>query len=179
MNYMVHVFSSMWRIKNQPSNPNSCSDNALCWLVGSCVGQSMLRTLSDVFNFDLGLCFEGVVLREICFEGPHCVWKGIEDFNLEHCRWVSREISGHKRSRSLGFFPRPSRLCVDIVWCFSWIKVRIFYPYSSKWIGDFLDILNLNQFFISNSTGSFVTSGRFSPFIGVGRIGLPIDLAPG
>ena len=33
MNYMVHVSSTMWRIKHQPSNSISCSDNALCLLV--------------------------------------------------------------------------------------------------------------------------------------------------
>ena len=33
MNYMVHVFGTMWRIKNQPSNFTPCSDNALHLLV--------------------------------------------------------------------------------------------------------------------------------------------------
>ena len=33
MNYMVHVSSIMWRIKNQPSNSTSCGDNALRLLV--------------------------------------------------------------------------------------------------------------------------------------------------
>ena len=33
MIYMAHVSNTMWRIKNQPSNSTSCSDNALRLLV--------------------------------------------------------------------------------------------------------------------------------------------------
>ena len=33
VNYLVHSSSTMWRIRNQPSSPTSCIDNALCLLV--------------------------------------------------------------------------------------------------------------------------------------------------
>ena len=33
MSYMVHVFNTMWRIENEPSNSTHCSDSALRSLV--------------------------------------------------------------------------------------------------------------------------------------------------
>ena len=39
MNYMVHASNTIWRIKNQPSNSTSCSDNALRLLVLMAVSQ--------------------------------------------------------------------------------------------------------------------------------------------
>ena len=47
------------KIKNQPSNSTSCSDNALRFLV-SYGGQNMLRTSNDLYIFNSGLRFEGL-----------------------------------------------------------------------------------------------------------------------
>ena len=56
------------KIKNQPSNSTSCSDNALRF-VGSCGGHIILRILNGVFVFNLGLCFKGLFLRECILKG--------------------------------------------------------------------------------------------------------------
>jgi hypothetical protein len=40
---------------------------------GSCGGQMMLRTSSDIFIFNLELCLEGFFLKEVYFEGPNRV----------------------------------------------------------------------------------------------------------
>ena len=58
----------MWRIKNQP-----CPTP-----IGSCGERIILRTSSDVFVFNFGLHFWRVVLREVCFEGPNCVWRALK-----------------------------------------------------------------------------------------------------
>ena len=72
--YIVHVSSTLWKIKNQPSNSTSCSESTLR-LAGSCGGQIMLRTSSDVLIFNLGLRFERlfweryILKGQIVFEG--------------------------------------------------------------------------------------------------------------
>ena len=75
MNYMVHVSSTLWRIKNQPSNYTSCSDQCPT-LVGSCGGQIILMTSSDVFISIWGCVLKGCFERgmfwakgQIAFEG--------------------------------------------------------------------------------------------------------------
>ena len=83
MNYMVHVSSTMWRIKNQPSNFTSCcSDNALCLLV-LVVGRLYwgLQATSSFLIWDCVLkdCFE----RGIFWRAKSRL-KGIGEFNLEH-----------------------------------------------------------------------------------------------
>ena len=86
MNYMVHVSSTMWRIKNQPSNSTSCSDNALCLLV------LVVGRLCWGFQVTSSFSIWGCVLKG-CFERG-LFWrvklgvKGIEDFDLEHWFWV-------------------------------------------------------------------------------------------
>ena len=80
---MVHVSSTMWRIKNQSSNSTSCSDNALRWLVfmaGRLYWGLQVTSSFSIWGCDLKGCFE----RRIFWRAkPHL--KGIEDFNLEHC----------------------------------------------------------------------------------------------
>ena len=79
MNYMVHVSSTMWKkIKNQPSNSTSCSDNALARLLVLVVGQVSL-------HFQFGVAFWRVVLKEVYFQMAKSHSKSIEDFNLEQC----------------------------------------------------------------------------------------------
>ena len=59
MNYMVHVSSTIWRIKHQPFNSPACSDSALR-LLALAAGIFIMRTSSDVFIFNLGLRSEGL-----------------------------------------------------------------------------------------------------------------------
>ena len=76
----------MCRIKNQPSNSTSCSDNALHLLV----------LVAGIFYWGLQVTSPfsilGCVLKA-CFERGRYILKGIEDFNLEH--WAHR-IGGWK-----------------------------------------------------------------------------------
>ena len=83
MNYMVHVFSTLWRIKSQPFNSTSCSDNALRLLV-LVVGRLHwgLQVMSSFSTW--GCVLKGCFGRGI-FWRPKLRLKGIEDFNLEHC----------------------------------------------------------------------------------------------
>ena len=83
MNYMVYVFSTMWRIKNQPSNFTSCNDNAphLLVLVTSILYWGLQATSSfSIWGCVLKGCFE----RGLFWRATSRL-KGIEDFNLEHC----------------------------------------------------------------------------------------------
>ena len=81
MNYMVHVSSTMWRIKNQSSNSISCSDNALRLLVLVmgilCWG---LQVTSSFSNW--GCVLKGGFERGIFWRAKLRL-KGIEDFKLE------------------------------------------------------------------------------------------------
>ena len=88
MNYMIHVSGTMWRIKNQPSRANSCSDSALR-LSGSCGGQIISSTSSDVFILQFGVAFWRVVLREVYFEGPNRVWRALKT-SIWNIAWDER-----------------------------------------------------------------------------------------
>ena len=72
MNYVVHVSSTMWRIKNQPSNSTSCSDNALHSLV--LVAGILYWGLHVMSSFSSWRCIlKGYFEREVYFEGPNCI----------------------------------------------------------------------------------------------------------
>jgi hypothetical protein len=84
MNYMVHVSSTMSRIKNQPSNSASWDDNALCLLV--LVAGKLYWRLQVTPSFSSwGCVLKGYFERGIIFWRAESRLKGIEDFNLEHC----------------------------------------------------------------------------------------------
>ena len=72
------------KIKNQPSNSTSCSDNALRLLV-LVADKLYLRISSDVFIFNMGLRYEGLFWARGIYWRAKSHLKGIEDFNLEHC----------------------------------------------------------------------------------------------
>ena len=57
MKYMVHASNTMWRVKNQPSNSTSCSDNTL----------HLLNTVVGKFYWVWGCLLKGC-LREVYFE---------------------------------------------------------------------------------------------------------------
>ena len=84
--YVVHVSSTMWRIKNRPSNSTSCSDNALRRLLVLVAGSRLYRGLQVTSSFcNLGLRFEGLVWesRGIFWRPKSCL-KGIEDFKISN-----------------------------------------------------------------------------------------------
>ena len=145
MNYKVYVSNTIWRIKNEPFNSTSCSDNTLrfhifVWTVLE--GQNMLRISSDVFIFNLGLpAFWRVVLRKVCFEGLNPVWKGSQCFEVQPVP------CGH-----LQFF---------------FVKWGHILYVSPKWLVILLKSWTLAGYF-SNSTSSSVTSFltcRLLPFL--------------
>ena len=89
---MVHVYGTMWRIKNQPSNPISCSDNALRLLV--LVTDKLYWGLQVISSFSSwGLCFEGLFWEryiskgQIAFEGH---WR-LQSWTLP---WTCSTITG-------------------------------------------------------------------------------------
>jgi hypothetical protein len=61
--------------------------------------------------------------------------------------------------------PRPNWLHVDI-FRFFFAKLGEYYLNSSKWVGKFPEVLNLNWLFLKPLTGSSATTGGFSPVIG-------------
>jgi hypothetical protein len=74
MNYIVHLFSTMWRIKNWPSNSISCSDNALRLLVLVvgilCRGLELKSSFSIWGCVSKGFFWERYILKgQIVFEG--------------------------------------------------------------------------------------------------------------
>ena len=79
---MVCGSSTMGRIKNQPSNFTSCSDNCTT-LVDSCAERSILRTSSDVFSFNPGLHFEGLFWERCILKGQIApTWACFGDFQV-------------------------------------------------------------------------------------------------
>jgi hypothetical protein len=74
MKNMVHVCTTMWKIKNQPSSSTFRSDNALRLLI-LVVGRLYYRGLQVTSSFQLGLRFEGLFWErntlkgQIAFEG--------------------------------------------------------------------------------------------------------------
>ena len=77
MNYVVHVFSTMWRIKNQACNPTSCSDNALQFLV--LVADRLYWGLQvTTSSFSIWSCVPKGYWREVYFEGHYRVWRALK-----------------------------------------------------------------------------------------------------
>ena len=82
MNYMVHVSSTMWRTKKQPSNSTSCSNNALHLLV--VVAGRLYRGLQVMSSFSIWGCIVKGCFEIGIFWRAKLHLKGIEDVNLEH-----------------------------------------------------------------------------------------------
>jgi hypothetical protein len=80
MNYMVHVSSTIWKIRNRSSNSISCSDNALSlWFLWRAYN---VEDFKWRLHFQIGVAFWRVVLREVYFEGPNYVWRALKTSNL-------------------------------------------------------------------------------------------------
>ena len=80
-NYMVYVYSTIWRDKNQPSNITSCSDNSLHLLVH--VVSRLYWGLQVMPSFsNLGCVLKGCFERGVFWRAKSHL-KGIEDFKLE------------------------------------------------------------------------------------------------
>jgi hypothetical protein len=108
---MVHVSSIMWRIKNQPSNSTSCSDNALRLAV-LVMGKLYwgLRVMMSSFSI-WGCVLKGCFERGIFWRAKSHL-KGIEDFNLEGADayklsiylsiYLSLSTLRHRKKQSVG-----------------------------------------------------------------------------
>ena len=86
MNCIIHVSSTMWRDKNQPSNFISCSENALHLLVldvGILYWGLQVTSSFSIWGCVLKGCFEKCI-----FWRTKLRLKGIDDFNLEYCRKI-------------------------------------------------------------------------------------------
>ena len=111
MIYMVHVFSMMWRRKNQPSNFTSCSDDALrllCLVTG--ILYWGLQAMSSYLIW--GCALKGY------FEGH---WR-LQSWTLTHAQW-----SGRFLGIITGWDPsvcKSNRFHVDIL-RFSFVKLGI------------------------------------------------------
>ena len=119
---MVHVSNPMWRVKNQPSNSTSCSDNALhLWVLVAGRLYWGLQVTSYIFNLvcDLKGCFERGI-----FEGPNRIWRALKASIL------NTDPIGHMLT-SFGF-------ALHIWGVFSTIE-------SSKMIGNPHEISNFNR----------------------------------
>ena len=107
-------------------------------LVGSGSGHITLRTSSDVFIFNMGLCSEGLFWMRYTLKAKSRL-KGIEDFNLEHwpcssalqqsCRAPYLAIDHpialqwarcHPSLRSYGHMKIRSHGCMGLGWHGSW-----------------------------------------------------------
>ena len=98
--YMVHVFSTMWCIKNEPSNSTSCIDNVLRLLV--LVAGRLYWELKVTSSFSIWGCIWRVVLRDVYFEGPNRVWRALKTSILNTGdEWLAMMPSG------LRFKPHP------------------------------------------------------------------------
>ena len=75
MIYTIHVYGTMWRIKNQPSNSISCSDNALRLLI---LVTGKLWELQGCLHFQIGVALGRAILREAYYEGPNHVWRAFK-----------------------------------------------------------------------------------------------------
>ena len=110
MNYVVHVSSTMWRLKNQPCHFASCSDNALRLLV--LVAGRLSWGLQVTSSFSIWGCAWKSCFERGIFWRAKSRLKGIEDFNLEHwphcltkpisCyKWSSKKV--HPKVRTMNF----------------------------------------------------------------------------
>ena len=84
---MVYVSNStIWRIKNQPSNSTSCSDNDALRLLVLLVTYRLYWGLQVTSSYSIWSCVvKGCFERGIFWRAKSHL-KGIEDFNLEHLR---------------------------------------------------------------------------------------------
>ena len=101
MNYMVHVFNIMWRIKNEPSDSTSCSDNVLRLLVlvaGRWYWRCQVTSSFSIWGCILKECFwERSNLKvQIAFEGH---WR-LQSWTLVQTShafetWVFKKLLSH------------------------------------------------------------------------------------
>ena len=94
MNYMVHVFSIMRRIKNHPSNSTSCSDNAIRLLVlEACqLYQGLHQVMMSSFC-NLRLRFEGLFERGIFWRALKASILNTGGHGLGWVSWRKKEVT--------------------------------------------------------------------------------------
>jgi hypothetical protein len=148
MYYMVHVSSTMWSIKNQPSNSISYSNNVIRLLVLVVHGHIILRTSSDVFIFYLGLRFEGLFWERYILKGRIGVWRALKTSILSidcMCIYVIRPFF-----TILGFWcKRPRQVETSMLIVKDWTRSpSMFYVFSTHQtlfedVELFLNIINM------------------------------------
>ena len=154
MDYRVHVSCTSWRINNQPSKVTSCRDNTLTY-VGSCGGQIISRNSSDdVFIFNSGLQYEGLLWERYILEGQIWIWRALRTSILNiACHSMSGEIFGITgREPSVS---KPKQLHVVIFWRICFLNIWSIWICFSKMIGSFRRVLNFDRLFLKLN--------RFSP----------------
>jgi hypothetical protein len=66
----------MWKIKDQPSNSTSCSDNALC--LSFLWHAIYIEDFKWCLHFQFGVALGRAILREVYFEGPNRIWRAMK-----------------------------------------------------------------------------------------------------
>ena len=123
MNYMVHVFSTMWRIKTQPSNSIACSDIALRLLVH--VAGILDRGMPVTSSFSIrGCILKGCFERGI-FWSVRVVFEGHWRLHAIHSpHYLPLGLVANVRGGSLGVNSRDRRVSKSnwwvgyMLWCF-------------------------------------------------------------
>ena len=150
MNYMIHVLSTMWRIKNQPSNSTSCSDNALVRLL-VLVASRLYWGLQVMSSFSIwGCVLKGFFEIDIIWRAKSRL-KGIEGFNLEHCTYLdchlhasgattdhnceNTNINGQYWSPHMSFILKGSQ--ISVLRLKSWFK-------SKTWIQEYKNKIQIS-----------------------------------
>jgi hypothetical protein len=131
---MVYVSSTMWRIKNPPSNSISCSDNTMpyaCWCLWRVYYIENFKATSSFSILKLG------GLREVYYEGLNRVWRALRtsmlninwflifSMNLWHRR-ILQGTSLKKPAIQLGPPNRTTRLNNVMVTILDWILLGCF-----------------------------------------------------
>ena len=135
MNHMVYVLSTMWTIKNQPSNSTSRSDNSLClWFLWR---EDYIEDFKWCLRFQIRVAFWRVCLREVYIEGPNRVWRALRTsiLNTDQTLTLSYWNFVCKSYKDLGFHHivsgRWSKASTEVLyqerWTFSWVNMYVVY----------------------------------------------------
>jgi len=102
---MLHVLGTMWRIKNQPSNSNSCSNNALRLLI--LVAGRLYWRLQVASSFSIwGCVLKGCFERGIIWRADSCSIEGhwrLQSWTLMDMQEGWRSVGGYCWSVQLKF----------------------------------------------------------------------------
>ena len=103
-------------------------------------------------HFAIWGCVLKGCLREVCFEGPHRVWNALKTsiLNIDRGYFRIPPVPGSFGTYRVGQDPSDSesnRLRVHILWFWCFHSSEVYSLDSSKMIGKFPEVLNLNRLF--------------------------------